>query len=315
MKFDKIPAHEKGFKDTGKGLQGRMYKLKPFSVPVPNDENGLLLQAVSCRPADNDTSYYYDQTMPKKKVVLHFTAGYLKSDIFYLSKQNNKVSVAFVIARDGTIYNLFHSGKWSYHLGRGSVGGNGTNSKASIGIEMSNIGPLKRIGDNLVTVYSDSDVYCTINDKDQYVEIEEEFRGYKYFAAHTDEQYKSLAILLRYLTAKYEIPRKFLDEPLRYETNEEAAGFEGIVTHINFRTSGKWDLGAGFDWDRLIADVTGDGKNLLPETLSRGMAAPIDEDKLEAEVVVRTRGMTAAAEVDYGEEGPEIDEVLVPMVE
>ncbi|MGB0524439.1 MAG: N-acetylmuramoyl-L-alanine amidase [Flammeovirgaceae bacterium] len=312
MKFEKIPAHEKGFKDSGKGLQGRMYNLKEFSVPVPNEE--LLLQAVSCRPADGDTSYYYDQTMPKKKVVVHFTAGYLKSDIFYLTKKNNKVSVAFVIGRDGIIYNLFHSGKWSYHLGRGSVGGNGTNSKASIGIELSNIGPLKRIGDNLVTVYSDSDVYCTIEDKDQYVEIENDFRGYTYFAAHTDAQYKSLAILLRYLTAKYDIPRAFLDEPLRYETNEQAAGFEGIVTHINFRKSGKWDLGPGFDWKRLIADVTGDGANLRPETLSRGMAAPITEDQLEDQVVVRTRGVSAP-EVDHGEEGPDVEERLVPMTE
>lgn len=314
MRYDKIPAHEKGFADTGKGLQGRMYKLKQFSVPVPNDD-GLLLQAVSCRPADGDTTYYYDQTMPKKKIVLHFTAGYLKSDIFYLTKKNNKVSVAFTIGRDGVIYNLFHSGKWSYHLGRGSVGGNGTNSKASIGIELSNIGPLKKIGDNLVTVYSDSDVYCSINDKDQYVEIEDEFRGYKYFAAHTDAQYKSLAILLRYLTSKYEIPREFLDEPLRYETNEQAAGFNGIVSHINFRTSGKWDLGPGFNWDKLIADVKGDGQNLKPETLSRGMAAPISEDELESQVVVRSRGAAPAPEVDYGEEGPEIEERLVPMAE
>lgn len=312
MKFDKIPAHEKGFKDTGKGLQRRMYKLKEFSVPVPNED--LVLKAVSCRPADGDTSYYYDQAMPKKKVVVHFTAGYLKSDIFYLTKKNNKVSVAFVIGRDGVIYNLFHSGKWSYHLGRGSVGGNGTNSKASIGIEMSNIGPLKRIGDNLVTVYSDSDVYCTIEDKDQYVEIEGDFRGYKYFAAHTDAQYKSLAILLRYLTAKYDIPRAFLDDSLRFETNTEAAAFEGIVTHINFRTSGKWDLGPGFDWERLVADVTGDGENLKPEVLTRGVAAHISEDELEDQVVVKTRGVSAPEE-DFGEDGPEIDEILVPLAE
>lgn len=313
MNFDKIPAHEKSFKETGKSIQSRAYKLKDFSVPVPNDD-GLLLQAVSCRPADGDTSYYYDQTMPKKKIVVHFTAGYLKSDIFYLSKKNNKVSVAFVVARDGTIYNLFHSGKWSYHLGRGSVGGNGTNSKASIGIEMSNIGPLKRIGDNLVTVYSDTDVYCTINDKDQYVECED-FRGYTYYAAHTAAQYKSLAILIRYLTAKYDIPREFLSTPTRYETNTEAAGFNGIVSHINFRTSGKWDLGPGFDWDQLEKSVKGDGSELKPETLSRGMAAPTNEDDLESQVVVRSRGAVSAPEVDYGEEGPEIDEHLIPIIE
>lgn len=313
MKFDKIPAHEASFKETATGIQGKKYSLSEFTIQVPDEP--LSLEVISCRPANGDKSYYYDDVTEKKKIVVHFTAGYLKSDVFYLSKENNKVSVAFTISRDGSIFNLFHSGKWSYHLGRGSVGGNGTNSKASIGIELCNIGPLKRIGDNLVTVYSDTDVYCTIADTDQYVESAEEFRGYKYFAAHTAEQYKSLALLTRYLTKKYDIPRAFLPEDKRYLTNEETADFDGIVTHINFRKDGKWDLGPAFDWDKYIADVTGDGSGLASDTdtMSRSAKRPVTEDDIEAKVAPATRGLSGPAPIYYGEEGPEVNERLIPV--
>jgi N-acetyl-anhydromuramyl-L-alanine amidase AmpD len=298
MHFSKIPNHEQEFINTGKGLQDKMFTLKRFSVQVPNET--LTMNAISCRPANGDASFYYDETHPKKKVILHFTAGYLKSDIFYLTQKDNKVSVAFTIARDGTIYNLFSSAKWSYHLGKDAVGGNGTNSKNSIGIELCNIGPLKRVGDNLATVYADTDIYCSINDKDQYIETEQEFRGYKYFATHTDAQYKSLAILLRYLTAQYNIPRAFLDESKRYLTNEEVAAFNGIVTHINFRVDGKWDIGPGFDWSRLIADVTGDGAALAPEVATRGAVKTMTEEEVEA----RVEKIADTAAVYYGEDGP-----------
>jgi N-acetyl-anhydromuramyl-L-alanine amidase AmpD len=310
MKFDKIPEHEQSFRSTATGIQGAKYTLSDFLVQIPDEP--LTFPMTSCRPASGDKSYYYDEDTEKSKVVLHFTAGYLKSDVFYLSKEGNKVSVAFVVSRDGGIYNLFHSGKWSYHLGKGSMGGNGTNSKASVGIELCNIGPLKRIGDNLVTSYSDSDVYCTIADTDQYVETAQEFRGYKYFATHTDAQYRSLALLLRYLTKKYDIPREFLPEDKRYLTNAEVAAFKGIVTHINFRTDGKWDLGPGFDWDRLIADVTGDGSSLAPAVAERGAPRTMTEDDIEAKVAPRTRGLAAAA-VYYGEDGPDADEYLPPI--
>ena len=65
-------------------------------------------------------------------------------------------------------------------------------------------------------------------------------------------KFSLLGILLRYLTAKHNIPRHFLPESKRYLTNLEVASFKGIVSHINFRTSGKWDIGPGFAWDQLI---------------------------------------------------------------
>ncbi|HRQ49305.1 MAG TPA: hypothetical protein PLR74_02135, partial [Agriterribacter sp.] len=68
-------------------------------------------------------------------------------------------------------------------------------------------------------------------------------------------QMDSLVILLRYLTAQYNIPRAFLPEPQRYQATQDVLSFKGIVSHINYRPTGKWDIGPAFDWNGLIAGV------------------------------------------------------------
>ena len=214
------------------------------------------MRYVDLKPMDGDESYFYRTKHPKEQMVLHFTAGYLKGDVAALTKANNHVSVPFLIARNGTIYNLFPSMYWSYHLGPSTVGGNRKRSRASIAIELSNIGPLTRDGGRLVTTYSTAerkDVYCEMDETDAYVEVP--FRGYDYFATFTDAQYEAVVVLLRYATARYETPRKFLPVSNRYATHADSAHFKAIVSHVNFRSRGKWDIGPAFDWARVMEGV------------------------------------------------------------
>lgn len=139
-------------------------------------------------------------------------------------------------------------------MGSGAIGGNTNGSKRTIAIEMSNIGFLKRIDNKLVTVYNDTDVYCDVNDKQFYTQLESPYRGELYYATFTKEQYDSLLLLLRYLTAEYNIPKAFLPEDKRYITGieNELVNFKGIVSHVNYRSSGKWDIGPAFNWEKII---------------------------------------------------------------
>jgi len=180
--------------------------------------------------------------------------GYLKGDIATLTKGH--VSVPFVIGRNGKIYNLFASKYWSYHLGPGAVGGNTLMSKACIGIELSNIGPLKKIGNNLVTTYNDNDIYCSINDTQFYTRLTTKYRGYEYYAKFTENQYASLVKLLKFLCAKYNLPKAYINSADRYNTltDSQFVGFTGIASHVNCRKD-KTDIGPAFDWDRLIREV------------------------------------------------------------
>lgn len=257
MRATSIPAHEKSFAQTGIDSQGKQFVLKPLTVAMPGDPYGPL-QLVDCVRQNGDSSFYYKEVLPKKRIVLHFTMGYLKGDIATLTRPGEPVSVPFVIARNGTIYNLWTSKYWSYHLGPGTAGGNTVMSQTSIGIELSNIGPLKKLGSNLVTTYSDADVYCSLEETALYTELPTPYRGYRYFATFTEAQYRSTIALLRFLTKKYGIPRRFIAEADRYnvfKTPAAALASTGILTHVNVRPTGKVDIGAAFDWLRLIHEV------------------------------------------------------------
>jgi N-acetyl-anhydromuramyl-L-alanine amidase AmpD len=231
-------------------------------------------------------SYYYNTENKKDLIVLHSTAGTLRADMASLTAQDNHVSVSYVIARSGDIYELFDPKYWSYHLGKGSVGGNRVNSARSIGIELSNYGPLIKKGENLETIYSQlkytdsngvekkskKDVYCNTSDVDEYTIVDDEFRGYKYFASFTDEQYIALSDLLDYLCKEFDIPKTFIDEDERFNvfsSASEAKSYKGICTHVNYRKSGKWDLGPDFNWDRLMStEIEFDEVEIKPEAIS-----------------------------------------------
>lgn len=244
-----IPTYEADFKRNGVDSNGKKHKLSQLATPIPGDNRNLVV--TRCIPQSGDTSFYYTEKPIKDRVVLHFTAGYLKGDIATLTKTNYHVSVPFVVARDGVIYNLWSSGYWSYHLGPGTVGGNEEMSKRSIGVEISNIGPLRRSGDKIMTIYDK--VYCDFDDL-QYFE-RTPYRGHDYYAKFTDAQYNSTIELVRYLTGKFNIPRQFLPLNKRYETTQDITRFHGIASHVNFRTD-KFDIGPAFDWDRVIQGVT-----------------------------------------------------------
>lgn len=252
MKASNIPAYEADFRAKGVDADGKAFALSPFQVKIPGTSESF--EVVSAKLKSGDESFFYKEAQPKKRIVVHFTAGYLKGDISALTRKDNHVSTPFVVARDGTIYNLFSSKHWSYHLGPNAQGGNAPMSKGSIGIELSNVGYLRPSGNNLVTYMSGSDVYCTLDDKALYQKLAAPFRGYTYFATHTDAQYKSLTNLLRYLTATYDIPPAFVPEAQRYDVYKSVATFQGITTHVNYQPQsyGKWDIGPAFDWSRVI---------------------------------------------------------------
>ncbi|PKP29500.1 MAG: hypothetical protein CVU00_15325 [Bacteroidetes bacterium HGW-Bacteroidetes-17] len=252
MKASLIPDHENSFQASGLDSQGKIHTLKPANIPIIGENSNL--SYTECRLENKDESFFYKNEIKKEKIVLHFTAGYLKGDISTMTSPNNHVSVPFVIARNGEIYNLWSSKYWSYHLGPGTVGGNSNMSKKTIAIEISNIGYLKKIDDRLVTVYGDTDDYCNLSDVEYYTYIQTGFRGQTYFASFTNEQYDSIILLLRYLTSRYNIPRTFLAEDKRYEvlTTSDVNSFKGILSHINFRPNGKWDIGPAFNWARVM---------------------------------------------------------------
>jgi N-acetylmuramoyl-L-alanine amidase len=209
-------------------------------------------------------TYYKEEETKKVRIVLHYTMGQIEGDLTTLTGNKGNISVSYVIGRDGMIYYLFNTQYWSFHLGRGSIGGNTEQSAITIGIELSNVGPLTKVGEEYFMRVDIGDgqfkdlFYCKSEETDLYQVLDQPFKGAKVYATYPEAQYDALIRLLRYLTALWDIPRAFLPEADRFKTSEKVLSFKGIVTHVNYRPEDKSDIGPAFDWKKLIVGVTAD---------------------------------------------------------
>ena len=158
--FDRLfPNSTKDRKEVER-LLGNELKFERFSHEIKGDPFKLEYYQVSRK--DGMANFYFNTRVEKKKAVLHFTAGQIIGDLRTLTSHPQKISTAFVVGRDGTIYKLFASSlHWAWHLGSGAKGTNKKMSPSSIGIEISNWGPLKEDGGgNLLT--DGGAWYCTL---------------------------------------------------------------------------------------------------------------------------------------------------------
>ena len=313
MRYSSLPQLEERFKSSGNNGE---YSLRPFSIPVPGEQ--LTLEGLVCSP-NNRSGFYHDVVHPKQQILLHYTAGQLVSDLSALTQKDYHVSVAFVIARDGTIYQLFPSKFWSGHIGKGlgNIGTGNARDKQSVAIELSNYGYLVERDGNLETVYSRMkdahgntgpvDIYCSLTETAAYQKLATPFRGQKYYATFTKQQYDSLIILLRYLTAQYQIPRAFLPESTRFETTNDVLNFNGIVSHVNYRINGKWDIGPAFDWQQVITGVQADSFQPTTDRALETIATPksVINEVITSEKAIET---IVPAALDKNKEDEEYDE-------
>lgn len=309
----RLSQYAKVFPSAARGLSAiqqelNQYDFEASSHLIPKDNRVLNCQHVTRK--NRDASYYYHDELVKERIVLHFTAGQIAGDFGALTLKGNKVSTAFLLGRDGTIYKLFPNTKfWSYHIGRGAIGGNTRMSQRSIGIEVSNWGPLRDDGKGGLVTWDHGYWFCNLDETDAYIKIDEPFRGASYFAAITDQQYDSLISLLRYLVQEFDIPANFLEAGRRdqlFRNNQEAIDFKGVCCHTNFRPTGKWDFAeAAFDWERIIAGVTADDYVPAYGTRSLDGPAPITEAEMTEAMHEMHKGKQDCT--IYGEDGPDVD--------
>ena len=205
---------------------------KQFTMGEPVDiGDGFDIKPISTK----FDSFYYHSDTTKSKICLHFTVGVLPGDISTLTKENNHMSVQYVVDSLGNTYNLFDDKYWSYHLGANAVGGNSDMSKESIGIEISNYGPLVAKDGKFLDAYGN--VYTT--DLDFVDEIN--YRGYYYYAKMSERQIDAVAHLVVYLCQKHVIPINFKSDGEVFKSAKDALAFTGIFCHSNVRKD-KFDL-------------------------------------------------------------------------
>ncbi len=197
-------------------------------------------------------SDYFEKITEKDLIVLHFTAGRTAESAFHSWKKTpGRIATSCLVDVDGAIYELFDPRSWAYHLG--IKGANGRHDRRSIGIEIANVGPLRRsLDDPTVLNWWPRDWttrFCSLDDEDKYVA--RAYRGTEYFATFPEKQAESTAKLVHHLCERFEIPKLLSDKSRRAEYDMPFfSKHKGIATHSNFRPD-KWDIGPAFDWEIL----------------------------------------------------------------
>jgi N-acetylmuramoyl-L-alanine amidase len=155
------------------------------------------------------------QNFRQRFIVLHYTALDDESSIKVLTEQ--EVSAHFLITTSDKepIYNLVPEDKRAWHAGESEWKSSKNLNDSSIGIEIVNLGL------NEVTL-TDSDTATARALKNQYRQ-----------APYTEEQIKKIAILVKYLSEKYEIAP------------------ENILGHSDIAPQRKLDPGPMFPWKEL----------------------------------------------------------------
>lgn len=191
------------------------------------------------------SNQYIQKETQKTRIILHHTVGgSAESTVNYWASNQERVATAYIIERDGTIYECFDPKYWAYQIGKGS---NDRDNATCIGIEMASEGAL---------IESKGKLYkFAINEKNQYpikeaYDYGKPYRGYRYFDVYDAPQLQSCIELVENLLSTFTtIPKKTPANHLDYLNNWKS--YKGIVSHTHLRED-KSDVHPGFPWARLI---------------------------------------------------------------
>lgn len=195
---------------------------------------------------------YFPSRDKKNMIMLHFTAGSRADGAFNSwMTQSIQIGTAYILDKDGTVYEIFDPKCWAYHLGvTGPKAQNHKHDKRSVAIEVVNMGPLRLKG---TTLYSWPNNYgqkfCDISETTKYVKAS--YRGFDYFDAYTPAQQQALPELVKKISADFGIPMTLppVDKRDKFDL-DFFDNWTGIASHQNFRPD-KFDIGPAWDWSLL----------------------------------------------------------------
>lgn len=177
----------------------------------------------------------YPKVGYKDSIVLHHTAGTTaRGALNWWNETPEKVGVAFVIDRDGKIYQAFDTMRWGYHLG--VKGDSNYVEKHSVGIELVSAGILHKGPDDTFWFFPAYPKKFGGKQIPKEHVVEMKWRGGEYFHKYTDAQIKSLVALIQHLgktlNIKTSVANKFWEFQKSAKTKDPK---EGIWSHTSFR--------------------------------------------------------------------------------
>jgi hypothetical protein len=185
-------------------------------------------------------SEYFAEPEPKSGIALHHTVSgtahaaiaWWRSDATSSGKPR-RVATAYVIDRDGTIYELFDPTHWAFHLGVPWPDAERVAfEKRFIGIEIASEGALTEVEGRLYAYDIVDPVF--MKPHAEALECPALYRGYKWFDRYEPRQLQALGALVDQLCRRFAIPRVYPEQPFVYY-GERLKAFQGVIGHANVR--------------------------------------------------------------------------------
>lgn len=181
----------------------------------------------------------------KDLIILHHTVGgSAKSTIDYWKTDEQRIGTAYVVERDGSVYEAFDPKYWAFHLGL--KGTDGAVDKRSIGIEIASEGGLIEREEKLYCfgVVSERTLF-----KQEFYDHGMPWRGFRFFDSYSKEQINSITELINDLCLRFKIPKQ--TPANHFDANDSYREFKGILGHHHLRPD-KSDVHPGFEWQRVV---------------------------------------------------------------
>ena len=172
---------------------------------------------------------FYAEISQKKTIILHHTAGMTADGaINWWNQTPEAVGTAYVIDRDGTIYEVFNPDCWAWSLGIG----NRTLEKQTVAIEIVSAGQLVQEGAQFKFYpLFPSKIGGQVVPNDEVITFDTPYKGCKYYHKYTDAQVQSTLDLVKSLVDKYQIQVQDLKDFWIYNPKVSAENRPGIYSH------------------------------------------------------------------------------------
>ena len=184
-------------------------------------------------------SSYTAVNTAKKRICLHHTVSSplsIDGDVATFAAGRN-IATQYIIAGDGTIFQLIPENYWAHHLGM-KVANNTQLNQETIGIEIDAWGGLVKNGDQFMNAYGKA-----IDSKLPVEMIQGGFRGYLHYQEYFPAQIEALHDLLLELSIRHKISfnsSNSLNKSLNFQYIPPTVGNDGgypsgLYSHTNFR--------------------------------------------------------------------------------
>lgn len=232
-------------------------------------------------------SEYFPEVQRKTGIAIHHTvcvSAHATVELWRNDKTGDgaprPVATAFVIDRDGIIYEVFDPAAWGWQFGLSWRDEDRIAfEKRFIGIEIASEGGLVEQHGELYAFDRVSPV--TIKARSEAFDGGTFYRGYRWFDRYEPEQLESLGRLVDDLCTRFSIPRRYPEKPFLYY-GDGLRQFEGVIGHAMVRSDKSDPMPDPQLWTMLEERAALKPMRVTPSARASGAATPLTLFEIQA---------------------------------